>query len=244
MSWPNLVRTLEAEDRHDDLCRRLGYTFENRALLTRALSHRSWCSENGGVESNERLEYLGDSVLGLSVTQSTFHAYAQLSEGGLAKIRASVVNATVLAEVALEYGIGDSVLLGIGEESSGGRQKTSILCDAFEAIIGAVYLDGGWEPANTLVTTALVERVAAAAMGPGGGDFKTLLQEVVAKLDDEGPVYTVVGEGLDHEMRFTATVSVGGSPSGLGEGRTKKQAEQAAARHAWSQLRELETDED
>jgi len=245
MSSPSLVRTLEIDQRLDDLCGRLGYRFENRSLLQRALSHRSWCAENGGVPSNERLEYLGDSVLGLAVTESTFLAYPDLSEGGLAKIRASVVNASVLAEVASEYSIGEAVLLGKGEDLSGGREKTSILCDAFEAIIGAVYLDGGWNSANELVLASLKDRIAEAAEGPGGNDYKTLLQEIVAKNNDEGPDYVVVGEGPDHDMRFTAEVAVSDTIVGTGEGRTKKQAEQAAARHAWSDLREhSEGDED
>ena len=235
-----MVRTLEADDQLDHLCRRLGYQFDNRALLERALSHRSWCSENGGVASNERLEYLGDSVLGLVVTESTFHSYRDLSEGGLAKIRASVVNATVLAEVALEYDVGDAIRLGKGEDLSGGREKTSILCDAFEAIIGAIYLDGGWSPARDFVLDALGDRVEKAAEGPGGGDYKTLLQEIVAHRSDGVPTYAVAGEGPDHEMLFTAEVEILGDVIGRGEGRTKKQAEQEAARDAWTQLRELD----
>ena len=190
------------------------------------------------MPSNERLEYLGDSVLGLAVTESTFLAYPDLSEGGLAKIRASVVSAVALAEVAAEYAIGDAVMLGKGEDLSGGREKTSILCDAFEAVIGAIYLDGGWEAANELVLASLKDRIAEAAEGPGGGDYKTLLQEIVARHNDEGPSYMVAGEGPDHDMRFTAEVAVSGTIVGTGVGRTKKQAEQAAARSAWSHLRE------
>ncbi|MDG2262785.1 MAG: ribonuclease III [Actinomycetota bacterium] len=222
----------------DDLCGRLGYSFEDRSLLQCALSHRSWCAENGGVPSNERLEYLGDSVLGIAVTESTFFAYPDLSEGGLAKIRASVVNASVLAEVASEYSIGQAVMLGKGEDLSGGREKTSILCDAFEAVIGAIYLDGGWEKTNEFVLRSLKDRIAEAAEGPGGNDYKTLLQEIVAKNNDEGPSYLVVGEGPDHDMRFTADVAVSDAIVGSGEGRTKKQAEQAAARNAWAHFRE------
>lgn len=245
MSWPSWVRTLEADDQLDDLSRRIGYHFDNRNLLECALSHRSWCSENGGAISNERLEYLGDSVLGLAVTESTYRDYPDLSEGGLAKIRASVVNATVLAAVAAEYGLGDAIRLGKGEGLSGGRQKTSILCDSFEAIIGAIYLDGGWEPASDFVLRSLTDRVAAAAQGPGDGDHKTLLQEILARRVDGPPVYTVEGEGPDHDMRFTAEVVVSDAVLGRGEGRTKKQAEQAAARNAWAQLRDNdEGDED
>ncbi len=177
-------------------------------------------------------------MLGIAVTESTFFAYPDLSEGGLAKIRASVVNASVLAEVASEYSIGQAVMLGKGEDLSGGREKTSILCDAFEAVIGAIYLDGGWEKTNEFVLRSLKDRIAEAAEGPGGNDYKTLLQEIVAKNNDEGPSYLVVGEGPDHDMRFTADVAVSDAIVGSGEGRTKKQAEQAAARNAWAHFRE------
>ena len=236
-SSPGLVRVLEVDDPLHRLCLRLRYGFEDRSLLQRALAHRSWCSENGSVESNERLEYLGDSVLGLVVTEFTFNTYGDLSEGALAKIRASVVNAVVLAEVAAEYELGDAVLLGKGEDASGGREKTSILSDSFEAILGAIYLDGGWEPARRFVLSSLSGRIEAAAKGPGGGDYKTLLQEVVARLHESLPVYVVAGEGPDHDMTFTANVVVAGELIGEGAGRTKKQAEQAAARNAWQHLR-------
>ena len=222
------------------MCERLGYEFNDRSYLLRALAHRSWCSENGGAESNERLEYLGDSVLGLVVSDETFRRYPDIDEGGLAKIRASVVNAAALADVAREYGLGDAVLLGKGEDLSGGRAKTSILCDCLEAVIGAIYLDGGWGPARTFVLDSLEARIEDASKGPGAGDYKTLLQEEVARLHDTAPVYTVDGEGPDHDMTFTARVTVGEQPIGQGAGRTKKMAEQVAARNAWSQLRTLD----
>jgi len=234
---PNSVRTLQVDDHFDKLCERLGYEFNDQSFLLRALAHRSWCSENGGEESNERLEFLGDSVLSLVVTDETFLRYPDIDEGGLAKIRASVVNATVLAAVAGEYGIGDAVLLGRGEDLSGGRNKTSILCDCLEAVIGAIYLDGGWVPARAFVLSSLSSRIEAASKGPGAGDYKTLLQEQVARLHDTAPVYTVAGEGPDHAMTFTATVTVGEQSVGQGAGRTKKMAEQVAARNAWSHLR-------
>lgn len=235
-SWRSWAKTLEADDALDRLSERLGHEFDDRGLLERALSHRSWCAENGSVASNERLEYLGDSVLGLVVTRSTYLDFPDLSEGGLAKLRAAVVNANVLAEVAREFGIGEAVRLGKGEDLSGGREKTSILCDAFEAVIGAVYLDGGWNAADRFVRTSLGDRIAEAADGPGGNDYKTLLQEVTARRHADPPVYTVVGEGPDHDMRFTASVAISDETVGTGEGRTKKQAEQSAARHAWSNL--------
>jgi len=204
------------------------------------MSHRSWCSENGGLPSNERLEFLGDSVLGLVVTDETYRRFPDLSEGSLAKLRASVVNTYVLAEVGAELSLGDALLLGKGEERSGGRSKTSILADAFEAIIGAIYLDGGWEPARRFVLQSLSDRIETAALGPGGQDHKTQLQELAAHHFDGPPAYTVSGDGPDHERWFVAQVYLGDRPFGDGGGRTKKQAEQAAAASAWAALQELD----
>lgn len=204
------------------------------------MAHRSWCAENPGTSSNERLEFLGDAVLGLVVTDHIYRAYPDLPEGELAKVRAAVVNAGVLAEVAAELDLGAALLLGKGEDASGGREKPSILADAMEAVIGAVYLDGGWEAAYELVMHLLGDRIAEAAAGPGGQDFKTRLQELAARHFDQLPRYDVVDEGPDHAKRFFATVHLGGRPRGHGEGRSKKQAEQAAARTAWEALsREL-----
>ncbi len=203
------------------------------------MSHRSWCSENGGVPSNERLEFLGDSVLGLVVTDETFRSFPDLHEGSLAKLRAAVVNTIVIAEVAAELDVGAALLLGNGEERSGGRTKTSILADAFEAIIGAIYLDGGWEPARDFILSRLDSRIDAASQGPGGDDHKTKLQELAARHFDSPPLYSVSSDGPDHERWFVATVSLDDQPVGEGGGRTKKQAEQAAAASAWGALQEL-----
>ncbi|MGH9281955.1 MAG: ribonuclease III, partial [Acidimicrobiales bacterium] len=199
-------------------------------MLGRAMAHRSWCAEAAGEESNERLEFLGDAVLGLVITDHVFRTYPGLPEGELAKLRASVVNSALLAEVAAELDIGARLLLGTGEDASGGREKPSILADAMEAVIGAVYLDGGWNAAAGLVLSLLGDRIAAAAAGPGGSDYKTRLQELVARAFDQLPRYLVEDEGPDHAKRFYATVLVGGVALGRGEGRSKKQAEQAAAR--------------
>ncbi|MDP9389308.1 MAG: ribonuclease III [Actinomycetota bacterium] len=204
--------------------------------MARALAHRSWCAEVAGEESNERLEFLGDAVLGLVVTDHVFRMYPGLPEGELAKVRASVVNSAVLAEVATGLDLGSWLLLGKGEDASGGREKPSILADAMEAVIGAVYLDGGWAAAQSLVLWLLGDRIAEAAAGPGGQDFKTRLQERAARMFDQLPRYQVTDEGPDHAKRFFATVSVAGVERGRGEGRSKKQAEQAAARAAWAQL--------
>ncbi len=177
-------------------------------------------------------------MLGLVVTDHLYRTYPDLPEGHLAQVRAAVVNAGVLAEAAAELRLGEAVRLGKGEDSSGGREKPSILSDAMEAVIGAVYLDGGWDDASTLVMDLLGERMTEAAAGPGGHDFKTRLQEMGARRFDELPSYLVSSEGPDHAKRFTARVSVGGSEYGVGEGRSKKQAEQAAARMAWRALSE------
>jgi ribonuclease-3 len=210
--------------------------FRDGELLARALAHRSWCAETAGTDSNERLEFLGDAVLGLIVTDHIFRTYPLLPEGELAKVRASVVNAGVLAELAAELRLGTALLLGKGEAQSGGREKPSILADAMEAVIGAVYLDRGWDGAWGLVMRLLGERIAEAAAGPGGQDFKTRLQELAARRFDELPRYHVADDGPDHAKRFFATVYVAGEPHGAGEGRSKKQAEQAAAREAWQSL--------
>jgi ribonuclease III len=203
------------------------------------MAHRSWCAETAGAASNERLEFLGDAVLGLVVTDHLFRTYPDLAEGELAKVRASVVNSEALAEVASSLRLGDALLLGKGEDSSGGREKPSILADAMEAILGAVYLDGGWDAAATVVMGLLGERIEEAAAGPGGQDFKTRLQELSARRFDQLPRYEVSDDGPDHAKRFFARVLVGGVARGRGEGRSKKQAEQGAARDAWYQLAAL-----
>jgi ribonuclease-3 len=200
------------------------------------LAHRSWCAETAGAASNERLEFLGDAVLGLVVTDHLFRTYPGLPEGELAKVRASVVNSEALAEIAAGLRLGEALLLGKGEDASGGREKPSILADAMEAVIGAVYLDGGWAAAAKLVMGLLGERIEEAALGPGGQDYKTRLQELAARRFEQLPRYEVLDDGPDHAKRFYASVSVGGSVRGRGEGRSKKQAEQGAARRAWEAL--------
>lgn len=190
-----------------------------------------------GTPSNERLEFLGDAVLGLVVTDHIFRTYPDLPEGELAKVRATVVSAAALAEVAAELELGQALSLGKGEAQSGGREKPSILADALEAVIGATYLDGGWPAASDLVMGLLGDRITEAARGPGGQDYKTRLQELAARRFDGLPSYEVDDEGPDHAKRFVARVVVGGHQRGRGEGRSKKQAEQAAARGAWEELR-------
>lgn len=186
--------------------------------------------------SNERLEFLGDAVLGLVVTDHLYRTYPDLPEGELAKVRASLVNSEALAEVAATLDLGDALLLGKGEAASGGREKPSILADAMEAVIGAVYIDGGWDAAVELIMRLLAERIEEAAAGPGGQDYKTRLQELAARKFDQLPRYDVLDEGPDHAKRFYATVFLDGVERGRGEGRSKKQAEQAAAKAAWKEL--------
>lgn len=175
-------------------------------------------------------------MLGLVVTDHLFGTFPDLAEGELAKVRASVVNAGVLADLAAELGIGPALALGKGEDASGGRDKPSILSDAMEAVIGAVYLDGGWEAARELVLGLLADRIAEAATGPGGQDYKTRLQELAAQRLDTLPRYEVEESGPDHAKRFLATVYINEEQCGSGEGRSKKQAEQAAAQKAWRSL--------
>jgi ribonuclease-3 len=214
----------------------IGWKFVDHALLATALTHRSYCSERGIEESNERLEFLGDSVLGFVVTTFVYEQYPALPEGELAKLRATVVSAETLAEIANELDVGASLRLGKGEDASGGRAKPSILADAMEAVIAAVYLDGGLEPASRLVLQVLEGRIREQATGPGGGDYKTRLQELAAQRVDQLPRYQVRHEGPDHSKHFFATVLLRGEVYGTGEGRSKKSAEQAAARVAWARL--------
>ena len=225
-----------AESARDRLARRLRWSPANPKLLAQALAHRSWCAEAAGEPSNERLEFLGDAVLGLVITAHIYAEYPDLPEGELAKVRAAVVSAPALADVARALGVGDALQLGKGEDSSGGRSKPSLLADAMEALIGAVYLDAGMDEAARLVLELLADRIGDAAAGPGGEDYKTRLQELSSQRFDQLPVYSVTDTGPDHEKHFRATVSIAGKERGQGEGKSKKQAEQAAAQKAWQAL--------
>jgi ribonuclease-3 len=173
----------------------------------------------------------------LIVTDYLYRSYPDLPEGELAKARAAVVNSASLASMARELRVGDALLLGKGEDSSGGRLKPSILADAMEAVIGAVYLDAGYVATEEMVLRLLRDRLSGAAKGPGEEDYKTRLQELCAQTYDELPVYRVTDSGPDHAKVFAAEVMVGGRPRGRGEGRSKKQAEQMAARDAWFGLK-------
>jgi ribonuclease-3 len=206
-------------------------------LLLRALTHRSFAYEAGGVPHNERLEFLGDSVLGLVVTDALYATHPDLTEGNLAKLRAAVVNMRALASVARAVDLGAYLRLGRGEESTGGRDKDSLLADTTEAVIGAVYLSGGMPPAAALVHHLLDPVMAASATMGAGLDWKTSLQEVGSLHSLGSPEYRVAEEGPEHAKTFTAQVSLGGVVRGAGTGRTKKDAEQKAAEQAWLAIR-------
>ena len=208
-------------------------------LLTLTLTHRSYAYEHGGLPTNERLEFLGDSVLGLVVTDELYRSQPDLPEGRLAKLRASVVNMTSLARVARglgDGGIGPHLLLGRGEQTTGGREKDSILADALEALLGAVHLALGLETAAALVHRLFDPLLAESATRGAGLDWKTSLQELGAAQGLGAPVYDVQDDGPDHAKTFTAVVMLGGTVFGKGSGRTKKAAEQEAAETAWRAL--------
>jgi ribonuclease-3 len=208
-------------------------------LLTLALTHRSYAYEHGGLPTNERLEFLGDAVLGLTVTDELFHRHTDRAEGDLAKLRASVVNTLALADVArglTEGGLGAHLLLGRGEVNTGGADKSSILADGMESLLGAVYLHHGIDTAREVVLRLFGPLMdTAPTLGPGV-DWKTSLQELTASHSLGAPTYLVTSTGPDHDKQFTATVVVSDIEYGTGIGRSKKEAEQKAAAMAWKAL--------
>jgi ribonuclease-3 len=205
-------------------------------LLGLALTHRSFAYENGGLPTNERLEFLGDSVLGVVVTETLYVTHPDLSEGRLAKLRAAVVNARALAEVGRGIGLGEHVKLGRGEETTGGRNKASILSDTVEAVIGAVHLSGGIEVSAEVVHRLFDPLIEAASALGAGLDWKTSLQELAAEHALGVPEYVIQDEGPDHQKTFTAQVRVADQLYGNGVGRSKKEAEQAAAETAYGEI--------
>ncbi|HVT65309.1 MAG TPA: ribonuclease III [Mycobacteriales bacterium] len=210
----------------------------DRDLIDLAITHRSYAYENGGVPTNERLEFLGDSVLGVVVTEELYRRYPDLAEGQLAKLRAAVVNAKALAGVGRAIGLGVFMKLGRGEESTGGRDKSSILADALEALIGAYYLDRGLEPSRKLILGLFADALEDAAGLGAGLDWKTSLQELAAERGLGAPEYAVDESGPDHAKSFRAVAVLGGEPAGEGTGNSKKEAEQRAAEQAWTALSE------
>jgi ribonuclease-3 len=217
---------------------RLHYRFKDRALLARALTHRSLRHESSGGEDYERLEFLGDALLGFLVGEWLLRADLEANEGELTRRKQSVVSTAPLAEAARRLGLGDELRLGRGEEGTGGRAKTSLLVDAFEAVLGAVYMDGGLRPARAFVKRHLADRLAAARRGGAPAeDHKTRLQEAVQARWRVTPRYRIVATtGLAHARRFEAEVLVGERVVGAGSGASRKQAEQAAARSALAEI--------
>jgi ribonuclease-3 len=223
------------------LVTRLGLDID-RELLSRALMHRSFAYENGGLPTNERLEFLGDAVLGLVVTDALYRRHPDLPEGQLAKLRAAVVNMRALADVARGLDVGAHVRLGRGEETTGGRDKSSILADTLEAILGAAYISHGIDAARDLVHRLVDPLLEQSASLGAGLDWKTSLQELTATVGLGVPEYAIEEEGPDHAKVFHAAAVVGGTAHGRGSGRSKKEAEQQAASAAWRALREQHAD--
>lgn len=218
-----------------ELLEQLGITLDPQ-LYQLAMTHRSFAYENGGLPHNERLEFLGDAVLGVVVTEHLYRTYPELPEGRLAKLRAAVVNSNSLADVARGLDLGSQILLGRGEQGTGGSDKSSILADSFEAFLGAVLISAGRDAADRLVRH-LFDPLVEAAAGLGAGlDWKTSLQELAADLELGSVTYRIAESGPDHDKRFEAVAVVGGQTFEPGNGTSKKQAEQGAAEHAFSAL--------
>jgi len=224
-------------DGASDLAAKLGVVVDPE-LLELALTHRSYAYENGGLAHNERLEFLGDSILGQAVTVRLYHDHPDVAEGELAKRRASLVSSLALAEIARTIGLGEHIRLGKGEELTGGRDKSSILADTVEAIIGATYLDQGGDVATELVLRLVEPLLSDPSRFGAAMDPKTSLQELAVRLGRGMPRYHVTDSGPDHSKRFTASVLLGDAPVATGEGSSKKQAEMAAALEAWTLLQQ------
>ena len=219
----------------NELLAHLGLAIDAQ-LLELALTHRSFAYESGGIPTNERLEFLGDSVLGVVITDALYHRYPDLPEGQLAKFRSAIVNARALAEVARTLNLGTFIRLGRGEESTGGRDKSSILADTFEAVLGAVYLDHGIEVTRKLILDLFEDLIAQASTLGAGLDWKTSLQELTAELGVGVPSYSITESGPDHAKEFSAQVVLGERLYGHGTGSNKKEAEQQAAASAYAEL--------
>jgi len=218
------------------LAQKLGYKFVNESLLATALRHSSWTAENEGFESNERLEFLGDSVIGFVVADTMFRRYPEFDEGKLTDLRKIVVNMNALARVATQLGLGEFVLLGRGEAAGGGREKSSILANALEAVFGAIYLDSDSVRVYAIISSLLSESIDEAISALKQLDAKSQLQELSAKLGRTVPEYRVTDEGPDHAKIFFAAVYIGDEWMGAGSGRSKKVAEEQAAQQACSTL--------
>lgn len=215
--------------------KRLGIDIDSETLRL-ALTHRSYSYENGGIPTNERVEFLGDSILGFSVAEYLYKKYPDLPEGDLAKRRAAIVSTRALAIIARDLGVGEHIFLGRGEAQSNGANKASILADTMEALIGATYLDQGMDAARALVLRFVTPLLEDVRLLGAATDWKTVIQEEVAakKLGDMR--YQVTGSGPDHARTYEATLVISDEPYGSGHGSSKKEAEQEAARNSWLQL--------
>ena len=223
---------MDAKESAALLQERIGYRFKNEKLLIEALSHSSYANENRYARSNERLEFLGDSVLSIVVSDYIFKHFSHIPEGELSKLRASLVCESALFDFSKKIALGELILLGRGEEQTGGRERPSIVSDAFEAVIAAIYLDGGMEAARPYVLSFIPENIT-----PKGSDafhdYKTILQEVIQRNPEERITYCIKSEtGPDHDKHFTIQVKLNNNVIGEGTGRSKKSAEQAAAKEA------------
>ena len=218
------------------LSEKLGVTIEP-SLLELAFTHRSFAYESAGTETNERLEFLGDSVLGLIVTEELYKRYPDFDESRLSPLRSGVVNMRALADIARELDLGKYIRLGKGEEVTGGRDKNSLLADALEAVIGAIYLQFGFEICTNIVRRLIAKTLDSAVARGAGLDGKTALQELAASLGKGAPEYLVTEEGPDHDKNFTALAMVAGLAMSQGAGKSKREAEQVAARIAYEALK-------
>ncbi|WP_427018997.1 ribonuclease III [Pseudarthrobacter sp. P1] len=230
-------------DRHQLLLKRLGVTID-AGTLRLALTHRSYAYENGGIPTNERLEFLGDSILGFSVTDALYRDHPDLPEGDLAKRRSAVVSTRALAGIARGLGVGDFIYLGQGERLTNGKNKSSILADTMEALIGATYLSNDIFTARDLVMRLVGPLLADATALGAGTDWKTNIQEISAAENLGQIQYVVDGAGPDHARSFTATLMIGGNAWGTGNGNSKKEAEQEAAADAWKALAARDTSDE
>jgi len=225
----------------EDLSRKIGIRWKDPELLQMALTHSSYSFEKKDrAVNNQRLEFLGDAVLELVISQYLYGANSSGSEGDLTKLRAAIVCEPSLARVAREIGLGSCLYMGRGEERSGGRERPSILADSFEALLGAIYLDGGLEAARAFALDRLAEVISDVLQGRVERDYKTELQEILQKKSSEPVGYVILKEeGPAHDKFFTAGVAHGGRQLGVGAGHSKKEAEQQAARNALESLGEL-----
>ena len=224
------------EDDLDELQGLLGFAFSNRSVLAQAVTHRSAATQS--LDSNQRLEYLGDAVLGMLVAEHLFQTFPGFDEGRLSTIRKEVISASALAQVARRQDLGRFARLNPGEEATGGRNKEALLADLVEALVAAVFVDGGLDAARLLVLRWLHEDIRLAARDPAGSDFKSKLQEQLRRICVPDPVYHVVETGPKHNQKFTAHALVGESRLGWGTGKSKKAAEQAAAQYSMQLLEE------